>query len=110
MATAIETRDLTKFVEEVTAGVEGFSLREVEARQEASLCTREGERLGLYNVIEDLGPVSAYQLALEATIPVSLAVRWLASQTQCGYVVRDVVTGRYRTWCVLPERKGEAAS
>jgi hypothetical protein len=39
---------------------------------------------------------------------VSLAMRWLASQTQSGYVVRDVVTGRYRTWCILPEPDREA--
>ena len=58
---------------------------------------------GLYNVIEEAGPISALELALEAMIPVSLAMRWLASQTQSGYVVRDVVSGRYRTWCILPE-------
>jgi hypothetical protein len=104
MAAAIETRNLTKVLtEEMTAGVQGITLREAEARQEASLCTGEGERLGLYDVIEEEGPITALELALEATIPMSLAARWLASQTQSGYVVRDVETGRYRTWCVLPK-------
>jgi hypothetical protein len=110
VATAIGTRDLTKVVkEEMTAGLQGATVREAEARQEASLCTGEGERLGLYDVIEETGPVSALELALEAMIPVSLAMRWLASQTQSGHVVRDVVTGRYRTWCVLPEPEADAA-
>ncbi len=87
----------------MTAGLQGTTVREAEARQEASLCAGEGERLGLYDVIEEAGPISALDLALEAMISVSLAMRWLASQTQSGYVVRDVVTGRYRTWCILPE-------
>ena len=109
MAAAIGTRDPTKVVKEgVTAGLQGTTVREAEARQEASLCTGEGERLGLYDVIEEAGPISAIELALEAMIPMSLAVRWLASQTQSGYVVRDVVTGRYRTWCVLPEPDRQA--
>ena len=104
MAAAIGTRDLTKAVkEEMTAELQVITVREAEAKQEASLCTGEGERLGLYDVIEDAGPISALELALEAMIPMSLALRWLASQTRSGYVVRDVVTGRYRTWCILPE-------
>ena len=92
----------------MTAGLQGITVREAEATQEASLCTGEGERLGLYDVIEEAGPISAIELALEAMIPMSLAMRWLASQTQSGYVVRDVVTGRYRTWCVLPEPDRQA--
>jgi hypothetical protein len=109
MAAAIGTRDLLKVVkEEMTAGLQGITVREAEARQEASLCTGEGARLGLYDVIEDAGPISALELALEAMIPVSLATRWLASQTQSGHVVRDVVTGQYRTWCILPEPDREA--
>ena len=111
MAAAIGTRDLTNVAqEEITVGRQGITVREAEVRQEASLCTGEGERLGLYDVIEEGGPISALELALEAVIPMSLAVRWLASQTQSGYVVRDVVTGRYRTWCILPEPDREAAS
>jgi hypothetical protein len=108
MTAAIGTRDPTKVREEMTAGPHGTTAREAEARQEASLCTGEGERLGLYDVIEEAGPISALELALEAMIPVSLAMRWLASQTQSGYVVRDVVTGRYRTWCILPDPDREA--
>jgi len=111
MAAAIGTRDLTNVAqEEITVGRQGITVHEADARQEASLCTGEGERLGLYDVIEEEGPISALELALEAVIPMSLAVRWLASQTQSGYVVRDVVTGRYRTWCILPEPDREAAS
>ncbi len=106
MAVATEAQNLTE--QELAAGVQGIAARDAEARHEASLCTGEGERLGLYDVIEEAGPVSAIELALEATIPVSLAMRWLASQTQSGYVVRDVVTGRYRTWCILPEPDREA--
>jgi DNA-binding IclR family transcriptional regulator len=73
-----------------------------EVAQELPLCVAEGERLGLYDVIADLGPLTAFGLAFQAMIPVSLAQRWLATQTQAGYVVRDVATGRYRTWCVVP--------
>ena len=64
-------------------------------------CVSEGERLGLYSAFERAGPMTAFGLANEAMIPVSLAMRWLASQTREGYVVRDVATGRYRTWCEL---------
>ena len=78
--------------------------------QELLLCVAEGERLGLYDVIEEAGPVTAFGLAFKAMIPVSLALRWLAAQVLGGYVVRDVTTGRYRTWCVLPEVEKEAGS
>jgi hypothetical protein len=80
-----------------------------ETEQDIALCTEEGERLGLYEAIESAGPVTAFGLSFTAMIPVSLAQRWLAAQVQGGYVVRDVVTGRYRTWCVLPEPMAEAA-
>ena len=69
---------------------------------EDSACVAEGQRLGLYDAIEEAGPVTAFGLAAAAMVPVSLALRWLASQMKGGYVVRDVATGRYRTWCALP--------
>jgi len=108
MAVATGTRDLTGMKQEITAGGEGNIVHEAERRREASLCAGEGERLGLYAVIGEAGPVTALELALEAMIPMSLALRWLASQTQSGQVVRDVITGRYRTWCVLPEPQRDA--
>ena len=87
---------------ETAIGLQGLSLHE-EKRREASLCGAEGERLGLYTIIGETGPVTIFGLAQDARIPLSLALRWLASQTRSGHIVRDVVTGRYRTWCVLPE-------
>lgn len=78
--------------------------------QESLLSVAEGERLGLYDIVEEAGPVTAFGLAFKAMIPVSLALRWLAEQVQGGYVVRDVGTGRYRTWCVLPEPDEEVGS
>ena len=87
--------------ERVTAiGHHGLNLHE-EKRREASLCVAEGERLGLYTIVGETGPVTIFGLAQDARIPLSLALRWLASQTRSGHIVRDVVTGRYRTWCVL---------
>jgi hypothetical protein len=79
-----------------------------EIEKEVALSVREGERLGFYTVIGEAGPITAFGLAYRAMIPVSLALRWLAAQTQGGYVVRDASSGRYRTWCILPDR--EAAS
>ena len=81
-----------------------------EMEQEVPLCVAEGERLGLYDVIEEAGPVTAFGLAFMAMIPVSLSLRWLTAQVQGGYVVRDVVTGRYRTWCALPDAGTETQS
>jgi len=69
---------------------------------ESRLCVVEGQCLGLYDIVEEAGPVTAFGLACKAMIPVTLALRWLAAQVRGGYAVRDVVTGRYRTWCVLP--------
>ena len=105
MATAISTRGLTRFAKQqgLAAATQRVAVIEEQRLQEASLCTAEGERLGLYDIIGASGPVSVFGLALDAGIPISLAFRWLASQTQIGAVVRDVTTGRYRTWCVLPE-------
>ncbi len=74
-----------------------------EIADDFSLCVAEGERLGLYGIFDAAGPLTAFGLASEAMIPVSLALRWLAAQTCSGYVVRDTSTGRYRTWCPLPE-------
>ena len=48
------------------------------------LCVGVGQRLGLYDAIEEAGPVTAFGLASAAMIPVSLALRWLASQVQDG--------------------------
>ena len=104
MPLATDTRVLRR--RETAAGVQG--VHEAEERREASLCAGEGERLGLYAIIAEAGPVTALGLAMEAAIPMSLAQRWLASQLQSGHVVRDVITGRYRTWCILPEPETEA--
>jgi hypothetical protein len=81
-----------------------------EIEQEGPLCVAEGERLGLYDIVEEAGPVTAFGLAFKAMIPVSLALRWLTAQVEGGYGVRDVATGRYRTWCVLPDPDEEAGS
>ena len=81
-----------------------------EMEEEVPLCVAEGERLGLYDVLEESGPVTAFGLAFKAIIPLSLALRWLTAQVQGGYVARDVVTGRYRTWCVLPAQDEEPPS
>lgn len=77
-----------------------------ETADDSLLCVAEGERLGLY-IFEEAGPLTAFGLASEAMIPVSLALRWLAAQTLGGYVVRDASTGRYRTWCPLPPAEME---
>jgi hypothetical protein len=103
VAVAMGIRGLTKVAQGVRAVTVQDSTIFEERRLETSLCTGEGERLGLYAIIAERGPVTVFDLALEARIPMSLVLRWLASQTQSGFVVRDVVTGRYRNWCVLPE-------
>jgi hypothetical protein len=102
---AAATRTQTEAVEQrvSAATARRVTATDEEGQLEASLCTGEGERLGLFAIIGDSGPVTVFGLAQEAAIPVSLTLRWLASQTRSGHVVRDVVTGRYRTWCVLPE-------
>jgi len=103
MTAAVVTRSLTPVTNPRTAAGVHQMTTYAEERRESSLCTAEGQRLGLYTIIEESGPVSIFGLARDAGIPMSLALRWLASQTQSGHVVRDVVTGRYRTWCILPD-------
>ena len=76
-------------------------LDRVQILDDVRQCVPEGERLGLYSAFETAGPITAFGLANEAMVPVSLAMRWLASQMHAGYLVRDVATGRYRTWCEL---------
>jgi hypothetical protein len=104
MALAHETRRLTGLTttQQGTVGLLDAGVEKEEERREVSLCGEEGARLGLYDLIGETGPVTLFGLAQDAGIPMSLAQRWLASQVQSGHVVRDVATGEYRTWCILP--------
>ena len=85
------------------------TLERLQIAEDVEYCISDGERLGLYSAFEDAGPMTAFGLANEAMVPASLAMRWLASQMQAGYVVRDLAIGRYRTWCELPSTSSAGA-
>lgn len=71
---------------------------------------RQGERLGLYEVLSRSGPVTVAQFAQEALLPHSFARRWLESQAAAGFLVFDPYDETFSNtcilWCEWPRREG----
>jgi hypothetical protein len=61
-----------------------------------------GERLGLYEALENLGRASSVELAAAVCLPIWLTSGWLAAQVASGYLAFDEETGQFRSWCALP--------
>ncbi len=56
---------------------------------------RIGEKLGLYRILHESGPLTATQLAAKANIAERYAREWLSHQTVSGYIEYDPATAKF---------------
>ncbi len=67
-----------------------------------------GKRLGIFDAMSELGPVTPEELAKRAGVSLQYARRWLEARASGGYLDHDAATDRFCLWCTWPRAEQRA--
>ncbi|MCI0438821.1 MAG: hypothetical protein L0177_06775 [Chloroflexi bacterium] len=73
-----------------------------ESGRVAEILEAVGKRLGIFDAMSELGPVTPEELAERAGVSKQYARRWLEARASGGYLDYDAATDRFSLWCPWP--------